>query len=134
MYYEWREAMKTGNARIDEQHQALMTHLDHLLKKASYGDSRLDLETDLRFFENYVIEHFTDEELLHQTTLAPNLEAHIQAHRGLILLMEALVHDLKVNGVSFSLELRVYNGLVKALIEQVHRFDVPLASYLKGQV
>lgn len=133
MYFEWHEGMKTGHPLIDEQHQELIKHLELLLKNAAKGVDPERLEVELQFFERYVIEHFTDEELLHQESGAPDLEAHLAAHRTLIEMTENLIHDIKMNGVSLMTELKFYNQLVKYFIAQVHEFDVPLASYINAK-
>lgn len=133
MYFQWHKGMETGHPQIDEQHQKLVNQLDHLLKQAQKGTQLEDIEAELRFFEGYVIEHFTDEEFLHEMSQAPNYEAHLAAHKELIQQTEALVHDIRQNGISFITELKLYNGLLKAFMYQVHEFDVPLASYIQGK-
>jgi hemerythrin len=133
MYFEWHEGMKTGHPLIDEQHQNLMKHLEQLMKNASKGVDPGRLEVELQFFERYVVEHFTDEELLHQESGAPDFEDHVAAHRTLIDMTEGMIHDIKMNGVSLKTEMTFYNGLVKYFISQIHEFDVPLASFINAK-
>lgn len=131
MYYEWSDIIKTGYLQIDEQHQALIEHLDQLLKSAEQKQSTKEVLDRMRFFETYVIEHFTDEELLHKESGAPGYESHVKAHQELIRLVDALTQQIKGEGLSALTELKLYNGLVKQFIDQVHQYDVPLASFLK---
>lgn len=133
VYYEWNEAMKTGHPLIDEQHHKLVEHLEAILKNAALGRDPVRLEKELQFFERYIIEHFTDEEALHQESGAPGFEAHLAAHVTLIEMTESLLSSIKMDGFSLITELKFYNGLVKHFIEQVHQYDVPLASFMKGK-
>lgn len=71
--FTWTPAMSVGDEKLDQQHQHLLEQVNSLLDAIAGGQNNLIvIEQVLKFLDQYIQEHFTDEEKYmqeHQYTL-----------------------------------------------------------------
>ena len=82
----WSSSLETGIPEIDEQHKELFRQIDILLDRSK--DDRIH-ET-LKFLGNYVVKHFTDEQLIHLRAKYPKAADHKKLHTAFV----AVYNDL----------------------------------------
>jgi hemerythrin len=76
----WREELSTGIPLVDEQHKELFKQVDILLDRSQV--SRVD--STLAFLENYVVEHFSTEEMMQNITKYPWRTEHKEMHDNFV--------------------------------------------------
>lgn len=81
----WDPTLATGNELVDAQHKSLFRLLDELNAAiAEHGDDTENAVTNAVYaLTDYVVEHFTDEQVLMAQRGYPGLDSHIALHKGL---------------------------------------------------
>ena len=80
MVLEWDAKLETGLGLIDDQHRELY----RLVKLVLDPGTETRIEDTIKFLEDYVVRHFTDEEALQVTSRYPGLPEHKEIHAGFI--------------------------------------------------
>jgi hemerythrin len=80
MRLEWQAKLETGVEQIDNQHRELYRLVNLVLDPGE----ETKVEDTLKFLENYVVRHFTDEEALQAASQFPDLPEHKEIHAGFI--------------------------------------------------
>jgi len=78
MRLEWQTKLETGVEQIDNQHRELYRLVNLVLDPGE----ETKVEDTLKFLENYVVRHFTDEEALQVASQFPDLPEHKEIHAG----------------------------------------------------
>lgn len=82
MAISWREELSVGVEEIDSQHKELIKHFGALLNACKEGKGSDEVRRLLAFLNEYVINHFSDEEELQRKSGFPDYEAHQREHIG----------------------------------------------------
>lgn len=92
----WSDAMLTGEAGIDEQHQILLNLLNSAAEQLNTSSSRLQLEEIVRDLMSYALYHFDTEEELMLAHAYPHPERnrHLQEHRNFSTTVARLHQDI----------------------------------------
>lgn len=95
-YFPWSDAMMTGIASIDEQHQILVNMLNMANDKLTNNTSRRVLEEIVRDLISYALYHFDTEEELMMTQRYPSdaQQQHFQEHRGFSAKVAKIQEDI----------------------------------------
>ena len=80
MVLEWDAKLETGLDLIDDQHRELY----RLVKLVLDPGTETRVEDTIKFLEDYVVRHFTDEESLQVTSRYPGLPEHKAIHTDFI--------------------------------------------------
>ncbi len=78
------EALETGVAPLDEQHQQLLTHLTRLRDAIAHGESASCIEINLVWIGGFIQLHFGREERCMAAWKCPTAQANRQAHAEFI--------------------------------------------------
>ena len=62
MAIEWTEDLATGVNKIDNQHKELFKRINNLLEACNQGRGKNEVEKVIKFLDDYVIIHFSEEE------------------------------------------------------------------------
>ena len=127
---EWDETLSTGVAEIDEQHKEIFVRFNALLEACERGRSRELLADILDFLNNYMLQHFRDEEKLQASVDYPELAAHKSVHEelgGRFLLLQG---KLAARGATVQLVIETCKVLSEVLFEHIHLHDKALAEFL----
>ena len=74
MILEWREYLSTGVEQVDNQHKEIFKRLKNLFEACCEEKGNEEVLNLINFLENYVIEHFRDEEALQENCSYKNIE------------------------------------------------------------
>jgi hemerythrin-like metal-binding protein len=90
------ESLKIGITSVDEEHQALLDHLDSLMHTPGGTLDVSDFAESLSLLNRQLIDHFTSEERLMRTIgiSGGQLARHIDAHNQVIEQITQLSFDL----------------------------------------
>ena len=127
---EWDEKLATGVAEIDQQHKEIFVRFNALLEACDRGRSRELLAEILEFMNNYVLQHFQDEERLQASVDYPQRAAHSSVHQelgGRFLLLQT---KFAAHGATDQLVIETCKLLSEVLFEHIHLHDKALAEFL----
>ncbi len=83
--FTWTPALSVGDEKLDQQHQRLLEQINKLLNAIVAGkDNLLVIGDTFGFLNQYIDEHFADEERYMQEHQYPGLEAHRKLHTQFI--------------------------------------------------
>ena len=127
---EWDDKLITGVAEIDEQHKEIFVRFNNLLDACDRGRSRELLGDILVFMNQYVLEHFRDEEGLQTRVAYPCLVAHKAAHEALSGRFALLQAKFEVHGATVQLVVETGKLLSEVLFEHIQEHDKALAQFM----
>lgn len=125
----WREEYRTGNDRIDEQHQHLFNLVNTLHDAMLQGYGWDVLRGTLGELIQYTIEHFQMEEMLMELSKYPGLLEHRRKHNDLKQQVETLQHKLNSNQQFLTIE--VSHFLTEWLIHHIKGEDQKMIRYFR---
>ncbi len=132
MSISWREELATGNQHIDHQHRELLERFDTLLTACRHGEGRQELSRLLDFLDEYVVQHFGDEEQLQQEYHYPEFQGHQLLHRGFIKRLVELKRTIRADGeVQLDHVLTTNKMLLDWLVNHIGTRDRELGRFLR---
>jgi hemerythrin len=127
----WRESLAIGVPEIDRQHKELLLRFDSLLNACKAGKGMEELQKLLGFLDEYVINHFSDEEGIQRNRRFPGYAAHKSEHDGFIARLKALKDEINADGAAVHHVIETNNMLLKWLINHIAKVDGELGAYLR---
>jgi hemerythrin len=121
----------TGVEEIDAQHRELFVRVDRLLEASRARRSKEEVIHLLAFLSGYVIDHFSSEEARMAATRYPGREAHLGEHRSFARELEALHGEIREDGPTPLLVIRVGHRVTEWLREHIYRTDRALGEWLR---
>ena len=121
--------LRTGNVRIDEDHQRLVDHISGLLAAVDRGQRDL-IETALEAFARRVVNHFDFEASLMATVPYPQAAEHKEAHASYLMDLRKFQTELRRNGVTEPFRMWARGRLVSWFQLHIRAHDVALARAL----
>jgi len=91
---QWTDKFATGNALVDQQHQALFTAINQFQDALDAGAGATQVDSILEFLDRYVSEHFTTEEFLMLRSDFSAITLHKVEHERLMLRV-TFIRDLR---------------------------------------
>lgn len=132
MAYSWDKSLETGNMIIDEQHKSIVEAINNLLDACSKGKGRSELESTLKFLQDYVVKHFNDEEKLQIKSNYPDYKAHKEKHESFKKTVSAIAEEFKKDGASIQLVAKVNTSVAGWLITHIKSEDKKVAAHIKS--
>lgn len=133
MAYILTEDLKTGNVLIDTEHQQLFDRINALLDACTQGKGRLQIDTTLKFLNDYIVKHFNDEEALQQKVQYPDYPNHKRYHESYKKIVKDVIEEFEKDGTSITLVAKVNTNIAGWLVNHIKSEDKKLASYIKQQ-
>ena len=133
MEVRWTPDLNTGHETIDKQHVELFALFDKFVEGCSKGsgkDSLLQLHHSL---QEYVDEHFRDEEALMASTNYPGLEQQVREHQMFKRELFALGEKISTQGVTLMELVQMNKLLVNWMVTHVQNVDKKLGEYLRDK-
>ena len=127
---KWDEKLATGVHEIDEQHKEIFVRFNALLKACDSGRSREMLAGTLEFMNDYILQHFRDEEKLQASVDYPHFAAHKSMHQELGGRFVLLQVKLATHGTTVQLVMETCKLLSEVLFEHIHLHDKALAEFM----
>lgn len=132
MGIQWRDSLAIGVAEIDSQHRELLQRFNALLSACEAGKGMDELKRLLVFLDDYIVEHFSDEERLQRTSGYPGYEAHKREHDGFVERVMAVKEEISAEGVAVHHVMETNNMLLKWLLNHISKVDTELGRYLRS--
>jgi len=125
------EDLKTGVAKIDEQHQELIDRINELKTMGSQVFSKEEIQKTLDLLGEYVIKHFADEEQLQNQNNYPKYEMHKELHKNFVKEFLKMQEEFASNGSSLKFSLELTQVVINWLIKHIKMADVEFGRYYK---
>ena len=126
----WNSSYETGIASVDEQHKELFRQVEVLLDPSQSDRA----EATLNFLGQYVVKHFSHEEMLQAKSRYPKAAEHKKLHTDLIATYKGLRADMEKNPGKQSLHvMKISRILMQWLAEHIKGADKEFAQYYKQQ-
>ncbi|MDR1535605.1 MAG: hemerythrin family protein [Planctomycetota bacterium] len=125
----WNTGLEVGVPQIDSQHKELFRQVDILM-----DNSKKDrIPETLKFLGNYVVKHFTDEQVLHAASKYPKADLHKGYHTKFISTFNDLKKEFDTSGQSLPTMLKINNTVVNWLKDHIMVHDKEFATYYKNR-
>ncbi|HEX9079451.1 MAG TPA: bacteriohemerythrin [Desulfuromonadaceae bacterium] len=132
MGIQWRDSLAIGVEEIDDQHKELLRRFNGLLSACEAGKGIEELKPLLTFLDDYVIEHFSNEERLQRTYGYPGYATHKREHDSFIERVLALKGEIDSEGVAVHHVMETNNMLLKWLLNHISKVDTELGKFLRA--
>jgi hemerythrin len=129
----WDVTMSTGVAKIDHQHQELISKLNALLEAMQKGKGKDEIGKLIAFLGEYVVKHFSDEEAEMERLKCPVATANRIAHQQFVKKFTEIRDRFHKDGVSPKLVIDVQQALLDWFIAHIRSIDTKLALAAKSK-
>jgi hemerythrin len=127
---QWTQALATGIAEIDEQHQELFRRIDRLLDASLAGDPA-EVTRMLGFLREYVDRHFAAEERFMEEQRYPGLASHRAEHVVLVEKVRLIDVEHRANGTDPATATSMHRLLSDWLRTHIGLSDASMASFVR---
>lgn len=136
---EWTEDLSVGVAKIDEQHKELFRRINSLVDAIKSKTCKYKISDVIRFLEDYIIEHFSEEEGFMTRHGYPDYAAHKALHEEFMQSFAELKVGLEeIEGGkkpgSYDLSVETNQIVVDWILNHIARVDKRLGVFLKDRV
>ena len=129
----WKEQYALGVSLIDRQHKELFVRVEAFMKAlraATPWEDKVQLINEtLEFMQNYVVEHFRDEENYQRKIEYPGYAEHKKTHDEMVRFVSQVAQEYKSNGCNEQLIQQFGGKLLAWLINHVASDDRRIAAY-----
>jgi hemerythrin len=137
MQLEWTRDLQVGVDDIDAQHRELFARINKLRSAMATGKGKDEVNSTLIFLEEYVVEHFSNEERYMRELNYCYFEPHKTEHENFIRdfgaikeKLQKLEHD---GGITAFVAIEAQRKLVDWLVNHIGKSDKVLGAYLAAQ-
>ena len=127
----WDKSLETGDERIDTQHKQLIETLNKLIIAHREKRGAAALTSTLDFMQDYVLQHFNDEEMLQLRYRYPKYEEHKEKHNDFKFVVKDLVMQMEAQGYTDALVEKTIKTIADWLITHITGDDLNLAIYIQ---
>ncbi len=133
MAITWTDDLATGVVKIDDQHNELFRRINNLLAACQQGEGKTEVTKVIGFLEDYVIEHFSEEEGHMNERSYPEFGRHKGQHLEFMENLSALKKQLETDGPGVHVVLSTNRMVVDWLINHIRREDKALGAFLRSR-
>jgi hemerythrin len=135
---KWTEDLSTGVKIIDNQHKELFVRINDLVDAIKQHTCKYKISDVVRFLDDYIVLHFSEEEIMMQQCAYPDYPAHKAQHTKFIANFEELkIELLKLEGGkkpgSYDLSVETNQVVVDWILEHIARVDKKLGLFLQAK-
>jgi hemerythrin len=128
--FQWTTEFETGIESVDRQHREMFSRIDQLSVALYQGQGRTELEMLVIFLEDYVHEHFNEEERLMLDHNYPGYIDHRKIHANFMVMFEKIKREITTKGSDRYLALRVEKEVRGWWIDHVMNMDKEYIPYI----
>lgn len=132
MPYEFTNALKTGHATIDGEHQIIIESINETLEEIERGASQDEILEAIKIFTRYVKTHFPNEEKLQEKFHYPNIRFHVLWHRYYVKDIEQTSDKILIEGIS-PVTIAELKRRVETLVQHILLEDSKVAKHIQKQ-
>ena len=125
--------MEVGVEKIDKQHKELINRLNAVVSMGLKAISKEETQKTLDLLGDYIVKHFTDEEVLQRQSGYPKYEWHRVQHQIYINEFKKLKAEFAANGYSPKFTLDLNSSIIGWIVKHIKSVDVELGKYLKNK-
>jgi hemerythrin-like metal-binding protein len=130
----WTPGLSVGVEAMDDQHRQLFARLNVLVEAVRSGRGAEEVGQTMEFLDQYVREHFADEEKLLAESAYPGLEIHKRMHSGFTAELAAVRTGLAAPGADRQeLANRLHLSLRDWLLRHIRVEDRAYGEYLASR-
>lgn len=130
---EWTSALAVGIPLVDEQHKALIRHLNDLATAIAKRQGETEVMTTLTFLVDYTHLHFSTEEKHMAATAYPGLAEQQVEHELFRGLLRTFHEDLEEEGVTKALADSISTLLMRWLTKHICFVDRGFGAFLQSR-
>ncbi|OOM82081.1 bacteriohemerythrin [Clostridium puniceum] len=130
MYLNWDWTLDIGIDSIDNQHKELFNRLDQLFTSIKDGKGNDEVIKTLDFLEEYVIEHFNEEEEIQNKINYPLFNIQHMQHEEFKSELKEFRRVFETQGASTLLALNIQQKLVDWFKNHIMNLDKDLGDFL----
>lgn len=123
MAIAWRENYEIGIKQVDAQHKELFQKINSLLDACTNHKGREEVFDTIKFLEEYVIKHFTEEEKLQREYCYPGYVRHKVTHEQFTRDFNELKNKLQQDGATLQFVMLVNKVVVEWIITHITSVD-----------
>ncbi len=127
----WTSDLATGVEEIDDQHRELFRRINSLLEACNQGQGKNEVVKVIAFLEDYVIEHFSEEERHMSDRDYPDFGKHRVQHREFMENLSTLKQQLEADGPGLGVVLSTNRLVIDWLTNHIRKEDKALGSFLR---
>ena len=130
MAIKWSQQLATNIPEIDDQHKQLFDKINQLYSAIINGGALTEVSETIGFLEDYADFHFSSEERLMEESSYPDASVHKAEHWKFKQQIEELKTELKDQGVSVQIAVKVQRSIRDWLVTHIRVTDKSLGRYL----
>ncbi|WP_160685586.1 bacteriohemerythrin [Clostridium sp. C2-6-12] len=130
MGMNWDNNLSTGINSIDNQHKELFDRINQLLSAMKEGKAKDEIMKTLDFLEEYVIKHFTEEEMIQRKNNYPKYNMQHEQHEQFKSELKKLRETFDSKGTSALLVLNVQKEMSNWWRSHITGMDKDLGQFL----
>jgi len=126
----WNPELTVGFEKIDKQHEELLRRFNSLQEACRGGRGKEEVRKLFDFLDNYVMEHFTEEERIMYGHGYPDIMSHQQEHLELITRLRKLKRQMHDYDISTALVEEITQTMFQWIVDHIQKSAVQLGKYL----
>jgi hemerythrin-like metal-binding protein len=130
----WSEALRTGVAEIDEQHQLLFRRAAVVRDAALAGEGIAEVQATIDFLLDYASVHFETEARYMTVAAYPGEQVHLSEHAKLVRTLQRAAEVYRAEGATPKLAEELIGFFERWLAGHIHEHDLALAGWLSRSV
>ncbi len=130
---ELTKDMIVGIPKVDEQHRELVKMLNTAQSMGMKAFSADETKKTLDFLGNYVVKHFSDEEILQRQSGYPKHDWHKEQHKAFIGEFGKLKQEFTANGASSKFTLQLNKAIIDWVIRHIKTADTEFGKYYQSK-
>ncbi|MCK4910686.1 MAG: hemerythrin family protein [Thermodesulfovibrionales bacterium] len=129
---EWTPDLTVDNGKIDEQHRELFKRITKLVEAIKSKTCKYEIGPTTAFLEEYIVEHFHDEEEMMRKAGFPDFDAHKAIHENFISDFNELKKDLEGEDSNYTKSVYTNQIVVDWILAHIQEMDKSFGRYLKS--
>lgn len=129
----WNEQLSVGIPAIDEQHKELIERINDLTGIILKGEDKDKTLEFIAFLDNYVTNHFANEEALMLKADYPEIVSHVREHAAFITRLETFKKHFDTNGHTPDLSFETQKWLYGWLISHISKQDKLAGTFITSR-
>ena len=134
MALEWKSTFEIGVEEVDEQHKNLFDAINKLFDACKQGKGKDEINKVMDFLQDYVVEHFREEEALQVKYKYPDYENHKKLHDAFVNEYLEIRKVFNEQGASNTFVNLVNHKVTDWLIKHVTNCDKLIGAHIKSQL
>ncbi len=133
---EWTETLATGIKTIDSQHQELFKRINNLVLAIKEHRCKAEIDTTLKFLDDYARIHFAEEEKYMRETNYTGLLKQREDHKKYLSALAELkvqASQPRIQGSTYDLSATTNQVVVDWIVDHIMKLDMKFGEFLKMQ-